>query len=422
MIAPIENVVTEAQPSETTPASKRTALIVVISSIACLAVLGVVLASAMEQRKEAEAFIAGGANEPPPFPGDGIRRGNDPSGGCGRVDPEQPPAMTIELPPEGIDFGDLRQGEVVEKRVAFKSTGKGLLCVMRADTTCGCLKVTLDETDHKYEPGDRGYVTLRIDTTGQAEPVNKNVAIVTNDLDKPRHVFPVRARISRGLVIAPKQLSFGQTAVLTESEGTLFLRTPKDMPVLEIAEVRGTRPIEGEQPLPYAWELERTLPGDPDFNRYKLHVTAPPISKVGAFVDRLVMRTNLEGYEEVSVAAKHLVSPRIRPVPLRFAMGTLRPGVRTTRPVRIRLVAPAKAVEFKITGVRVEARGGGEGPSGYHATFGQTEGGGPWWVDLVYDGSVTREGRLNAVVIAETDDERQPEVRIDVRGVIRAPR
>ena len=94
----------------------------------------------------------------------------------GQLSPDSAPAITFQ--DTVFDFGEVREGEVVEYAFVFKNTGKGPLLIARARSTCGC---TVPEwPENPIPPGGTGKITARFDTEGKVGVQLKPITISAN--------------------------------------------------------------------------------------------------------------------------------------------------------------------------------------------------------------------------------------------------
>ena len=76
------------------------------------------------------------------------------------------------------DFGDIKQGEMVEKVFKFKNTGKRDLIIYKAKASCGCTVPTWPKEPIK--PGEEGKIVVKFNSRGRKGAQNKQVTLTTN--------------------------------------------------------------------------------------------------------------------------------------------------------------------------------------------------------------------------------------------------
>ncbi|MEO6132718.1 MAG: DUF1573 domain-containing protein [Saprospiraceae bacterium] len=94
------------------------------------------------------------------------------------------------------DFGTIQQGEMVERKYAFKNIGTAPLVILNATSTCGC---TIPEWPKNHIlPDSTAYVIVRFNSKYKDGAQNKEVTIFANTL-------PNRSMINiKGMVEKPK--------------------------------------------------------------------------------------------------------------------------------------------------------------------------------------------------------------------------
>jgi hypothetical protein len=323
------------------------------------------------------------------------------------TDSEHPPRMVFDLPPSGLHFGEVKQGLVLEKDIVFRNEGSGPLCIRRVDSGCGCIKAKLLEDVRRYEPGESGRIHVLLDTKGREGQQKKTITIYTNAVDVPLQRFVVRAVVNQGLRYSPAMLRYGQVTVGRPAEARLSLRAPKSDGDWAITSVQGTRPVNGEISS-YTFRTEEVA--DAQDRVIHLFVTHPGLEKAGqGFTDTLVVRTSHPNRAEFTVKATLMAVDPITPSPHRAVLGFV-PG---KIPARVRLMRGDEDVAFSVVGQHFELTDGTrleDGESGFVAEALKEQG--EWWMVVKYDGRERTSGPLRAVLVVETDHERQPEIRI----------
>ncbi len=76
------------------------------------------------------------------------------------------------------DFGDLKQGDIVEHTFSFKNTGKTPLIIANVQTTCGCTATKW--TSQPIAPDAEGSITVQFNTAGKQGIQNKVITVKSN--------------------------------------------------------------------------------------------------------------------------------------------------------------------------------------------------------------------------------------------------
>jgi len=84
----------------------------------------------------------------------------------------------ISFEQEEHDFGTVDEGEVVEHTFQFTNTGEAPLILVDAKASCGCTVPTW--TREPVQPGAKGEVQVRFNTSGKPNSQTKTVTIKSN--------------------------------------------------------------------------------------------------------------------------------------------------------------------------------------------------------------------------------------------------
>jgi hypothetical protein len=99
---------------------------------------------------------------------------------------EQGPAAKIEFSEASHDFGDIKQGSVVEWTFKFKNVGSVPLVLTNVATTCGC---TAPEWPRDaIAPGATSEIKVRFNSTGKTGMQNKVVMVYSNAVNNPERI------------------------------------------------------------------------------------------------------------------------------------------------------------------------------------------------------------------------------------------
>lgn len=97
------------------------------------------------------------------------------------------PAISFESTEH--NFGDIKQGDVVEHTFTFTNTGNQPLIIERVDVTCGCTSPSW--TKEPVMPGKTGTVKARYNSAGNLGQQKKAVTIHSNAVDGVARVYIV---------------------------------------------------------------------------------------------------------------------------------------------------------------------------------------------------------------------------------------
>lgn len=97
------------------------------------------------------------------------------------------PAITFET--TEYNFGDIKQGDVVEHTFTFTNTGNQPLIIERVEVTCGCTSPSW--TKEPVMPGKTGTVTAKFNSSGKMGQQKKPITIHSNAADGIARVYIV---------------------------------------------------------------------------------------------------------------------------------------------------------------------------------------------------------------------------------------
>lgn len=84
----------------------------------------------------------------------------------------------VEFAETAFDFGQVKEGEVVEHVYAFTNTGTSPVILSRVSASCGC--TTPSYTQTPILPGKTGEIKVSFDSNGQVGKQQKIVTVVSN--------------------------------------------------------------------------------------------------------------------------------------------------------------------------------------------------------------------------------------------------
>ncbi|HLS94453.1 MAG TPA: DUF1573 domain-containing protein [Sphingobacterium sp.] len=84
----------------------------------------------------------------------------------------------IEFVESAFDFGQVKEGEIVEHVFSFKNTGTAPLILSQVSASCGC--TTPSYTQTPVLPGREGEIKVSFDSNGQIGKQQKIVTVVSN--------------------------------------------------------------------------------------------------------------------------------------------------------------------------------------------------------------------------------------------------
>lgn len=101
-------------------------------------------------------------------------------------------APIINFTQKEYDFGDIKQGDIVEHTFQFKNTGKQPLIIAGVQTTCGCTATKW--SNQPIMPDAFGSITVQFNSSGKQGIQNKVVTVKSNASNQVERVI-VKANI-----------------------------------------------------------------------------------------------------------------------------------------------------------------------------------------------------------------------------------
>jgi hypothetical protein len=90
------------------------------------------------------------------------------------------------------DFGNVKEGDIVEYDFAFVNNGRTPLIISNAEGSCGC---TVPEYQHDpIAPGKGGEIKVRFNSKGKSGHQEKTVFITTNS-KRGTHLLFIKAEV-----------------------------------------------------------------------------------------------------------------------------------------------------------------------------------------------------------------------------------
>ena len=398
---------------ERTPEQRRGRRVLILTTLASVAVMaGLVALAIMGPGSDSDAHATPSPAMHPP-----IARTVTFPPGC-TADRDRPPRLEVSLPPEGVDFGEVKQGAVVEKVVPFRNSGLGPLCLADPDSGCSCAKATIRGDKRRYESGEDGAFLITLRTEGHSGKQDRTFSVATNEIETPRHTYMVKALISLGVVVEPMQFGFGNVRRNQPAKATVRLTSPVADAPWKITEVVGVK-LPTEDAPAYTWEATPFVDPTKTKQGWTLVVTHPGSPTEVRFNGRIVVKTSHPDRPEITLPSFLTVLAPVTPRPSVAIFGFLKPGT-PLQAVPILLEATAEGVVFNVGELRIEPVAGktiGPDGPGFVATVGKTAKG-ITEVKVSYDGKSRAPGLVEATLVVPLDLPDQKEVRIPLRATV----
>jgi len=86
---------------------------------------------------------------------------------------------TIKFKNTTVDFGEVNSGKIVDIAFEFENTGSDVLLIKNIIPACGCTTAAL--TKKEYQPGEKGTILSKFNTSGYNGKVIKTITVTSND-------------------------------------------------------------------------------------------------------------------------------------------------------------------------------------------------------------------------------------------------
>jgi hypothetical protein len=87
-------------------------------------------------------------------------------------------ATTVEIIDSVYDFGERKEGEIVEFNFRFKNTGPNPLVVTNVAASCGC--TVPEKPEQPIRPGETGFIKAKFNTDKRPGEAMKTVTVTSN--------------------------------------------------------------------------------------------------------------------------------------------------------------------------------------------------------------------------------------------------
>jgi hypothetical protein len=91
------------------------------------------------------------------------------------------------------DFGQVKQGEVLEHEFSFKNQTSKILNIKSVNTSCGCTVSQVKK--NTLQPGESTSLGVKFNTTGYSGLTQQFVYVNTDNLDNPIIRFIIKAQV-----------------------------------------------------------------------------------------------------------------------------------------------------------------------------------------------------------------------------------
>lgn len=202
-----------------------------------------------------------------------------------------------------LEFGKIWAGLKIEHEFEIHNDGDGPLVIIDVRTTCGCQIV--GEYDKTVAPGEKGRITLGLDSRNQRGTITKNILVKTNDPRQEQFSLTFHGTVAQHVAIEPPSGAIWplmQADVDLTKQVSLRNNTGRPMTL---------SPVADQDTGVFEYLLEEREPG----LHFMLTITARPPFAEGLNQSELRFHTGLDDAPEVSVPCRIYVPPTLQVVP-----------------------------------------------------------------------------------------------------------
>jgi hypothetical protein len=253
---------------------------------------------------------------------------------------------TMKFDGTAFDFGDVYRGMELTHRFRFTNAGPGPLTIQGVHAACGCTVAEV-EKGRRYQPGESGFVEVRLDTTDFSGELVKSVTVMSNEKLLPDRTLTLKAMVRTEIEADPPLVDFGDVRSQDGATRVVKVKVIGDKGY-ELKELLFNRdlieaayaPAAGEGPqakgkgAPRAWDVT---------------VKLKPGIRPGFLKELLVVRNTSPHLQELPVPLRAVVLGNIDFTPAYLEFGAIAPA-----DVAKRSITMHSTGAFEIVGTRAE--------------------------------------------------------------------
>jgi len=101
--------------------------------------------------------------------------------------------VAVEVDPYTWDFGEIKQGQILEHEFILKNESSVVLNLRDAVSSCGCTVFALNKK--VLQPQESTSIRVKFDSKGYLGPIQQFVYLNTDSIDNPVIRFIIKARV-----------------------------------------------------------------------------------------------------------------------------------------------------------------------------------------------------------------------------------
>lgn len=298
------------------------------------------------------------------------------------------PKPIIGADNETFDFGTIWTGPDLKHTFVITNTGDKELLIKDVRPSCGC--TTVGEHADTVKPGEKTELTFSLKSANLSGPFTKTVTIASNDPKNANFKLTMRGEAKNRIEISPMSLAFGSVKSYEEIEKVVTLTNNTDKP-LELKLKSDKDPESG-----FKFVLEEKEKG----KVYELKATTTPPLKEGTRNTEVVLTTNIEEQQEITVRIGASVPPRIAVRPTQI---TYNPKLRSV---------PIRLLNNGLTEIKVLSASSSD-PK-VETGIVETLAGQNYTVNLTFPENYEIATNDKIIITIKTDDKEHPEFQVPV--------
>lgn len=146
---------------------------------------------------------------------------------------------TIKFKNTTVDFGDVSSGKIVDIVFEFENAGDDVLLIKNVIPSCGCTTAAL--TKKEYQPGEKGTIVSKFNTSGYNGKVIKTITVASNDGDAAETRLTLTGTVTvkdfAQAELKPDHIAFGAVSAGKAYARKLSLGNPGniDLRIIEVS-------------------------------------------------------------------------------------------------------------------------------------------------------------------------------------------
>lgn len=308
---------------------------------------------------------------------------------------EDSPKPKAEILEKVFDFGTVTQGSKVSHDFTIRNLGTADLVVQRLVPACGCTAAS--SSPDPIKPGAESKIKVDFDTSGLAGEKLKTVRVFTNDFDNLNVVLSLKGSIEPDITVEPQSVFFEEVIRGTPAD--------KNTRVIEVRTRKGSNAkILGVSSFS-RYLVVKDLPGTEEAKRFSVAIN--PEVPLGELRDRVVIAVAGGKESTINVPVYAAVGQPLVLKPPQVSFGLIEGTEPISRAVHFENRGP---IPVRVTGVHSES-------ALVEPTLKEIESGKNYVLQIRIDPKKISSD-LRTTIRVKTDSELQPELALDVFGVL----